>query len=126
METRGLSLLEQINIVEKVRRDINCIQGAKGLSLQQKAEAVFSKNKGFQELQSLQHAMNDASVSTNCKIRDPVVLSVLLWAPLVSVDVERSFSVYKYVLSDRRLRFTQENVKKHVLINYNSEFLGDT
>ena len=34
------------------------------------------------------------------------------FCPTVNVDVERTFSVYKTVLSDRRHRLTEENVVK--------------
>ena len=32
------------------------------------------------------------------------------YAPLTAVDVERSFSAYKNLLTDRRNRLTQENI----------------
>ena len=32
--------------------------------------------------------------------------------PVQSVDVERSFSVYKTILTDRRINFTEENLSK--------------
>ena len=47
-----------------------------------------------------------------------------LYTPLVSVDVERSFSKYKQLLTDRRTGFTQENIEKMLVIQFNS-FLID-
>lgn len=38
------------------------------------------------------------------------------FAPLVSVDVERSFSVLKNVLTDKRTNFTPENLEKVLVI----------
>jgi hypothetical protein len=47
-----------------------------------------------------------------------------LYAPLDSIDVERSFSKYKQLLTDRRTGFTQENIEKMLVIQFNS-FLID-
>lgn len=43
------------------------------------------------------------------------------YAPLVSVDVERSFSLYKYILSDRRTNLTEENIERLNIIMYNRQ-----
>jgi len=42
-----------------------------------------------------------------------------MYAPLTSVDVERSFSIYKNILSDRRQSLTIENIEKYNVIEYN-------
>jgi hypothetical protein len=41
------------------------------------------------------------------------------FAPLVSVDVERSFSLYKHILSDRRMKFSMQNIEMFNVIAYN-------
>ena len=41
------------------------------------------------------------------------------YAPLTSVDVERSFSVYKRILTDRRQNLTETNIEVYNVINYN-------
>lgn len=38
--------------------------------------------------------------------------------PMVAVDVERSFSMYKYVLSDRLQSLTESNVTKLNIIQF--------
>lgn len=43
------------------------------------------------------------------------------YAPIISVDVERSFSAYKNVLSDNRRKFLFENLKKTLIVQVNSE-----
>ena len=37
--------------------------------------------------------------------------------PLASVDVERSFSIFKNILSDRRHSFTEQNLKQTLIVN---------
>jgi len=43
-----------------------------------------------------------------------------IYAPLVSVDVERSFSQYKLILNDRRKSLSTENLIMINCIQYNS------
>ena len=42
------------------------------------------------------------------------------FAPLVSCDVERSFSMFKNVLSDNRKKFTVENLEKFLVVHCNA------
>lgn len=42
------------------------------------------------------------------------------YAPLVSVEVERSFSLYKYILSDRRTSLLTINIEKLNIIQFNA------
>ena len=44
---------------------------------------------------------------------EPHLISALKYAPITSVDVERSFSTYKQIFSDRRRNFLIENLEKH-------------
>lgn len=41
------------------------------------------------------------------------------YCPVTSCDVERVFSVYKHILSQRRRKFLFENFKHHLIINCN-------
>lgn len=43
------------------------------------------------------------------------------YAPLTSVNVERSFSAYKTLLADNRHSFLFENLKKYLIVQCNSE-----
>jgi hypothetical protein len=45
----------------------------------------------------------------------------LNYAPITSIDVERSFSVYKTLLSNNRRSFKFENIRKHIIIQCNYE-----
>ncbi|KAF0737604.1 Uncharacterized protein FWK35_00020288 [Aphis craccivora] len=44
----------------------------------------------------------------------------LKYAPVTSVDVERSFSSYKNILSDRHRSFLFENLKNHLIVQCNN------
>eukprot|EP00102_Acyrthosiphon_pisum_P018968 XP_016656178.1 PREDICTED: uncharacterized protein LOC107882402 [Acyrthosiphon pisum] len=42
------------------------------------------------------------------------------YAPVTSVDVEGSFSLYKNILSDRRRNFLFENLRNHLIVQCNN------
>ena len=42
----------------------------------------------------------------------PSEIAVFIYAPITSCDVERSFSVYKSMLTDNRKTFEFENLRK--------------
>lgn len=39
------------------------------------------------------------------------------YAPIISVDVERSFSTYNNIVSVKRLSFTKENPTKYMVLS---------
>ena len=49
---------------------------------------------------------------------------VFIWFPVGSVDVERSFSVYKQVVTDKWERLTEEHTKQLVSMNFNGDVVG--
>lgn len=52
--------------------------------------------------------------------RDLAFKIKMKFAPLVSVEVERSFSVTKKILAKDRCSFTEDNLRMHYLIRFNS------
>ena len=50
-----------------------------------------------------------------------VALRALL-LPLNSVDAERSFSQYKYLLKERRTNLHEEKIKKFIFLKFNKDF----
>lgn len=124
LQTRGLSLNAQIEIVEDVRTRLRSIPGSRGNSLQVKADEVFTKNRGYMTLRQLNDALISGTSDTPTSLpTSPVILSSYTYAPLTSVDVERSFSDYKQLLTDHRTSFGQQNIEKHLVVMYNQKFL---
>ncbi len=72
----------------------------------QKLEKCLQKNKDLKPF---------------CENSDFEFRSNTEFAPLVSVEVERSFSQYNNILTDKRHRFTEENIKMQIIIQYNSQ-----
>ena len=48
----------------------------------------------------------------------PDEVAELKYCPLTSVDMGRSFNVYKHTFSDHRHKFKEENLEKIIITNY--------
>lgn len=100
LESKGLKFDEQISIVEEVKTKLN------GFTLV-KLEKSLKKNPDIYKFRDAKTTSFSHRVKTT-------------FAPCVFVDVERSFSIYKNILKDNRIRFTEENIEKYNVIYYNS------
>jgi hypothetical protein len=85
-----------------------------------KCKNVLNKNKGLMVLKEISKILqgdsanfNDLSVPNYL----PDILANFKYTPITSVDVEHSFSSYKYILTDRCHNFTEINIE-HTLITY--------
>ena len=81
------------------------------------------KEKPLEKLENCLHKNPDFLKFTNPD-NDHDFKMQIKYAPLVSVDVERSFSTYKSILTDRRHNLTEENIEHFNIINY-KKFLYD-
>lgn len=102
LEKRGMTIEEQTTVLSSVKSKLTGIELAK-------LEQVLSKNPDIDFWESL-----------------PVDLQIKYkYAPLTSVDAERSFSIYRHILSDRRYSLTEPNVAMLNVIQYNN-FVNDS
>lgn len=73
-------------------------------------------------LEKVSRVISGESVNVPVSI-DVSIVPNLKFAPLTSVSVERSFSAFKMILSDKRQRLTVENLEKILVVycadNYN-------
>lgn len=113
LEGRNLSLAEQFEVLEDARQKIASTPKTSGRVLREKFDFVFNKNEGLQFLQAVNAGNLPETMS-------PEELRAFQVAPLTSVEVERSFSMYKNILTDRRHRFIDENLEKMIILHFNS------
>jgi hypothetical protein len=73
-----------------------------------KISQVLTDEETFRNLDSLPEDLNCSD------------LTFFKYAPVTSVDVERSFSAYITLLSNNRRSFEFESIRKHLIIQYNS------
>jgi hypothetical protein len=86
------------------------VPGRVGKIILDKFSSVLAK--GISNILSL-----DATDKDNNDL-DPEHISSLKYAPITSVDVERTFSSYKNILSDRMQKLSVKNLEKHLIINW--------
>lgn len=80
-----------------------------------KIQQVMDKNKGFQKIQIICKKLNGST--TNWDVKQ---LMTFKYAPITSVDVERSFSMYKNILRSNRHSFLFENLSQQFIIYCNN------
>ena len=118
LETKGLSLVEAAELWEDA---IMYLSATPHQIIATKIESINSKNPDLPVMLKL--AKNDASVLGLHPFNEmsPADMARFRFAPLVSVDVERSFSMFKNVLRDNRRSFLVENLKQHLVIMFYSK-----
>jgi len=121
LETRGMKLSESISTFLKFKSDIESVPGKIGDAVASKLNNVLTKNTAFGELVKLVAVLNKTeSVEQNEILISPKHWDKFTYAPITSVDVERSFSMYNNVLQDKRESFTPENIEKVVVVYCNT------
>lgn len=119
LEAKGVLLSEAISNFESVKGDLKAIPRRKEFI--QKFENVYAKNKGLQTLVKIANILEGKQTETDEYIDEltPNELNAFKYSPIVSCDVERSFSAYNRLLEDCRRSFVFENLQKHVVIHCN-------
>jgi hypothetical protein len=104
LQNQGLKTCKQLEIIESVEDQLS------GNSLV-KLEKSLLKNP---DLKKFTDGENDYEFRYNTR-----------FAPLVSVDVERSFSLYKDILSDKRQNMTSKTIENLNVISFNNYLMQD-
>lgn len=81
--------------------------------------AVYEKNKGLDTLKKISAIMAGDTTSESTKY-SPAALAAFKYAPITSVDCERSFSMYKSFYRDNRHNFTEENLAMFFMLYCNN------
>jgi len=94
IQTQGLSVDKQLNIIKNLEKKLSTYSLCK-------LNKCISKNPDLKCFQ----------------INYPKCVT---FAPLTTVDVERSFSILNNILADNRKGFTNDNLEKYVFVKYNN------
>lgn len=121
LEVKHMPLSDAVKIIEDVFLKLNQVPGTVGKMIQGKMNDVLEKNEGYQTLAQISKILTGEETSM---VRIPENLSLgdlayFKYAPINSVDVERSFSMFKVLLSNNRKSFTFDNLKKHLIVQCN-------
>lgn len=129
LECTKRSMSASLSIVYRLQEQLSNVVGTVGVAAYEKLQSVLAKNPGFNDLVQISRALKGEPASLNPELEhDPRDIACFQFAPLSSCDVERSFSKYRYILSDRRRGFTFENLKMVLVVNcsYNTELETNT
>lgn len=118
LETQNLPLHQSVQIVADVRVHFKNLP-ISGLFVSEKFEEVLRKNTGFTKLEDVAKLLSGIDTSLDISSYPEEHLSALKFAPITSCEVERSFSKYKSILSDRRQGFSIENLEMYLISNFN-------
>lgn len=97
LETSGLPLKDSIKIVVDLQEKIQQSNSRIGKALQTKLKMVLEKNIGFETLNTISKLIDGTESDTTDLPDDFNIddITFMKFAPITSVDVERSFSSYK-------------------------------
>lgn len=114
MEESNLPLTRSVQLIKQCEVAFENVAGKIGSKIFQKFRNVMEKNSGFQFVSQVANVLKgDFTDSIDL---DPMLLNNFKNAPITSVDVERSFSIYKFLYNDRRQNFLMENFEKHLVV----------
>lgn len=126
LENPNISLSLSIKLYEDARKRLRDLPNTKYAT---KFEKI--RNRGYETLKQISRVLNgeiETSQVENAYIADlsPSEFLSFSHCPTTSCDVERTFSIYKTILTDRRHKLTPDNLKKILILNCNSSCCDDT
>jgi hypothetical protein len=121
MEGSGRPLSESLDLLNEVTHIVEGITGERGMKIFAKWDAVIAANSDLQIVTKISAILKGEAVDEPLP-HNPRELAAFQYAPVTSVDVERSFSILKYVLADRRRKFTFANLRHHLIPMSNAFF----
>lgn len=118
LQKPGVPIAWAIEQFQKIRTSLESMRDKKYMK---KFDDVAKKNVGLDVMRKIL-AVIDSDQAEQEDVSDefieslsPSELAAFKCAPATSSDVERSFSSYKNILSEKRRSLTFENLKKHVI-----------
>lgn len=114
LEEPGLTINRALDLLDAVEDKLKGILGALGAKFRDKIRDTLSRNPDLPVFRSVASVLvgNGGTLPLGLT---PLDAANLKFCPLVSVDIERTFSSYKNMLTDRRLSLTKENISKIVV-----------
>jgi len=102
LDAKNTPLFHAINVMQNVNLKLSQVPGPIGRIVQEKIDDVLKKNIGYQSLIKISKILNGEEslmdgLSENFTVNDLVYYKC---APINSVDVERSFPMFKVLLTD--------------------------
>lgn len=117
LQETNLTLNESLSIIDSVYSKLESAVGVKSQLIFKKLKNVFAKNEGLSRIRGIFDILNGKN---NVEIGidlSPEEIASFESCPITDCDIERSFSKFNFILSDKRLSFKEENLKQYIIIN---------
>jgi len=125
LQQQNILLSESIKVVQYIKESFETLSDQNGKAVNKKLHQVLEKNHGLSALIKISNILTGEETSENLDgLPEDLNCNDLVfykYAPITSVDVERSFSTYKTIISNNRRSFKFENLRKHLIIQCNSQ-----
>jgi len=118
LEDTRKPLLTSLAVMDEVCKVIESAPGAIGKKIGEKLEAVLTKNPGLKVVKAISRVIGGDPPEDKDDIQlSPIEIANFSFAPLTSADVERSFSIFKNILTKNRQRLTPSNLEMLIVCN---------
>ena len=97
---RDLNAIQQFDIIEKVEKQL-------------KGDPLLKLKKSLEKNSNLRNFVENIKTNLNSD-------QTFLYSPLTTIDVERSFSKFKFLITDERNRLSEKNVEEYSFVYVNN------
>ena len=115
LQQKDISLFNSLEIFSQVTTNVNQLPFDLGNTIKERYEYIIDKNIGLGFLKKVGIYLRQGNSLEDTELTADM-LQCLKFAPITSCEVERSFSLYKEILSDRRKNLSEENIAKYLVI----------
>lgn len=121
LEASSLSLCQSMSLFLSAKKRLEEAPGKHASKICEKLKNVLSRNPGYETISSVYNVLS-GNGGTVPKEFNVDMVAQFKYAPVTSVHVERSFSAYKLILSNKRDRSLCVNLEKLLVIYCNSNY----
>lgn len=122
-QQQNATLWHSLEILAKVEERLASVKGDTGCRVREKYKAIFKRNPDWTRVKVISKIVNGDAVpedeleTANLKL-SPGKIACFRYAPVTSVDAERSFSMLKAMLSERRRRMTPKTLEMSLVAHF--------
>jgi hypothetical protein len=119
LQDAKLSISDSLKIVHETYRDVSKLNlSVKGKQIYDKLKLVLNKNSGYSTLKIINELVQGKEIELQSQTSRASIDSYkkFKYAPITTVDVERSFSSLKWIFTARRRRLTVPNIEKILIV----------
>ncbi|KAJ8671905.1 hypothetical protein QAD02_003164 [Eretmocerus hayati] len=116
LETQNLPLHDSISTIKYAVALTSRLPRNIPTKLKGKLDSVLERNPGYSSLCRINDFVNNEGTTELPGTISPSDVPNFKYCPTTSVDVERSFSAYKFILNDRKHGLRMDNLEKYIVV----------